>query len=214
MKTCLIISGGSFCALTEERIYDYVIACDHGYEHAKQMGIVPDLVLGDFDSMAEPPAEENVRILRYPVKKDDSDTMIAVKYALQEGFTHLILSCALGGRLDHMLANIQAMAYAAKRDCVAELYGEGEYIRTFTGGRIELPRRDGYVLSLFALSDSCVGLTVEGAVYNVSDSELTNTFPLGLSNGWKDDIVKITMEQGILLIVESALQNDQVLIDC
>lgn len=189
--------------------FDYVIACDHGYDHAKRMGIRPDIIIGDLDSLDQGGRMETVPVLRYPEQKDDSDTMLAVKYALQEGFTHLILTCALGGRLDHLFANLQTMAYAAQRNCEAELYGEGEYIRTFTGGMLELPRREGYSLSLFSLSDICTGLTIEGAAYNVSQADLTNTFPLGLSNGWKADRVLITMKQGILLVVESRLENGQ-----
>ena len=205
MKTCLIISGGAFCALPKSCAFDYVIACDHGYDYAKRMGIRPDIILGDLDSVEDRSGAQTLPLLRYPEQKDDSDTMLAVKYALQEGFLHVIVTCALGGRLDHTIANLQALSYVAKHGGVAELTGDGEFARTFTGGSLELPRREGYSLSLFALSDTCEGLKIEGALYDAEQIDLFNTFPLGLSNGWKDDTVKITMKKGILLIVESLL---------
>jgi thiamine pyrophosphokinase len=206
MKSCLIISGGEKSPIPREDAYDLVIACDHGYDHAVTAGIRPGLFIGDFDSISENAVcDAKIPVLRYPVKKDDSDTMLAVKYALQEGYDHLILTCALGGRLDHLLANLQTLGYAASHGAFAELYGENEYIRTFTGGKLELAKREGYSLSLFSLTDRCEDLCVDGAAYTASGVVLTNTFPLGLSNGWKEETVHISMKKGILLIVESRM---------
>ena len=133
MKTCLIISGGEFSPIAEHIEYDYVIACDMGYEHSKRLGIKPDLLMGDFDSIrdASSPFPEDISLMSYPKEKDDTDTMLAVKCALDKGFRHLIIICGLGGRMDHSIANIQTMAYAAKKGALCELYSEKEYIRTF-----------------------------------------------------------------------------------
>lgn len=206
MKTCLIITGGERSPIPQIDACDLVIACDHGYEYAKSAGIRPDLFIGDFDSISEKEvSDEKIPVLRYPVEKDDSDTMLAVKYALREGYDHLILTCALGGRLDHLLANLQTLGFVASHGALAELCGENEYIRTFTGGELKLPKREGYSLSLFSLSDRCENLCVDGAAYTASHIELTNTFPLGLSNQWNEETVRISMTKGILLIVESRM---------
>ena len=143
--------------------------------------------------------------MTFPKEKDDTDTMLAVKYALERGFRHLIIICGLGGRLDHTFANLQTMAYAADKGALCELYSENEYIRTFSGGSLSLPRREDYSLSLFSLTDECRNLSIKGATYEISSFNLTNSFPLGVSNSWKDDVVEITMDKGLLLIIESKL---------
>ena len=204
MSTCLIISGGDFSPIQDSIEYDYVVACDHGYDHARRLKIKPDLIVGDFDSCDSDASEyEGIPVREFPTHKDDSDTMLAIRYALSAGHKHVIISCALGGRLDHTLANIQSMAFAASHGCECELVSTSEYLRTFTGGMISLPRRDGYSLSVYSLSDQCINVTIQGSAYDCENMTITNTFPLGLSNYWKNDKVTIKMTEGILLIVES-----------
>ena len=204
MGTCLIISGGDYSPLPSFISYDYVIACDLGYEHAVRMGIRPDIMVSDFDSLdREKFPSDEIPLLEFPVRKDDSDTMLAVKHALEEGYDHLIISCALGGRLDHAFANIQGMAYAAQNGALCEIISEKECLRTFTGGEMILPKKEGFSLSLYSISDKCSNVSIRGSAYDVSDITMTNTFPIGLSNYWKEDKVKVTMSDGIMLVVES-----------
>ena len=84
MKRCLIFAAGTFYGLRQAPAPgDLVIAADAGYRACREAGIVPDLLLGDFDSMDQPSDFSNIR--RSPVEKDDTDTMLAVKTALEEG---------------------------------------------------------------------------------------------------------------------------------
>ncbi len=92
---------------------DYLICADSGYRHCVQLGFSPQLVLGDFDSYAGV-VQSDCELLRYPIEKDDTDTMLAVKQALQRGYERLLLVGMLGGRLDHTLANIQTLVYAVE----------------------------------------------------------------------------------------------------
>ena len=83
MNTCLIISGGEFAPLPLDLKYDYVIACDHGYDYAIRLGITPDLIIGDFDSCDTDVTSINeIPVETFPVAKDDTDTMLAVKCAI------------------------------------------------------------------------------------------------------------------------------------
>ena len=109
MKT-LIISGGDYSPLPDA-VFDRVIACDRGYLHARRMGIQPDLIIGDFDSAPVPEGE--VPVERFSSRKDDTDTMLAVKKALSMGSGEILIACAFGGRLDHTVANIQSGAFIA-----------------------------------------------------------------------------------------------------
>lgn len=203
MKTCLIISGGDYCTLPDSIEYDFCIACDKGLEYAIRLGITPDLIMGDFDSYKGSFDANLANVLTFPVEKDDSDTMLAIKHAISNGYSKIIIICALGGRLDHTIANIQAMTYVATHDVACELFSETEHLITFTGHEISLPAKEGYSLSLFSLSDSCENITIKGAGYDVENIKLTNTFPIGLSNYWKSESVSISMTTGILLICMS-----------
>lgn len=210
MKTALIISGGDFCHLPKETEYDYVIACDSGAEYALKLGITPDIIMGDFDSFKGDIHSrfKEIPIETFPVMKDDTDTMLAIKHALVKGYSHILITCALGGRMDHLLSNIQSLAYIAEKGGSGEIISESDHLRTVSAneGTITLSKHEGYSLSLYSLSDKCTGLTIKGALYNVEDIELTNTFPLGHGNSFVNDTVEITIKSGILLIAESKLE--------
>ena len=182
MGTCLIISGGDYSPLPSFISYDYVIACDLGYEHSVRMGIKPDMMVSDFDSLdREKFPSDEIPLLEFPVRKDDSDTMLAIKHALKEGFDHIIIACALGGRLDHTIANIQSMAYVADNGGICEIYGGKEYLRTFTGGELSLKKREGFSLSLFSISEKCSGVfasTYRQRQGHPATCPYSGTFPL------------------------------------
>ena len=99
----------------------FVIAADKGLVHLEAQGIRPDLIVGDFDSLGRVPAGDN--ILRHPVEKDDTDTMLAVKTALDRGMGTIVFYGCLGGRLDHTYANFQTLTYLARHGAVGYLVG-------------------------------------------------------------------------------------------
>ena len=109
---CIIVSGGVFSPAPEQQPGDFVIACDRGYAYCERLGLTPDLFIGDFDSYSGAVAP-GVAVERLIPEKDDTDTGHAITYALAHGFRTLVLTCALGGRLDHTLANLQNAANAA-----------------------------------------------------------------------------------------------------
>lgn len=116
MKRCFIFAAGTFYGLRRkpEEPEDLVIAADAGYRTCRELGIVPDLLLGDFDSMEQP--EDFANIHRSPVEKDDTDTMLAVKTGLEQGCGEFYLYGGTGGRrLDHTLANLQTLLYLRRR---------------------------------------------------------------------------------------------------
>ena len=199
-KKCVIISGGEFCPVEPPAAGTFVIACDRGYEYALRCGVRPHLLISDFDSYAGPVAPD-VPVERHRAEKDDTDTMLAVRYALEQGFEEVELLCALGGRLDHALANIQSAVFAAVRGVQAVIKDDKTELRVMTGGRLLLPRREGWALSLFSLGDECRGLSIRGVKYPLDNTRLTNAFPLGVSNEWTEDEAEIRLESGVLLVV-------------
>ena len=157
MSSCLIISGGDFCPFTVPS-GAFVIACDRGYAYAQSCGVRPDLVLGDFDSYRGELAP-GIPLRKLPVEKDDTDTMSALRFALDRGYREITLVCALGGRLDHMLANLQAAVFAAKRGAALRILGADTEIQTLRAGTLRIPRREGWSLSVFAAEDRCRGVS-------------------------------------------------------
>ncbi|MBR1456052.1 MAG: thiamine diphosphokinase [Oscillospiraceae bacterium] len=201
---CVIISGGEFCPIEGLLPDDFIIACDRGYTYARRCGIVPDLVVSDFDSY-EGPIDPGVPVDRFRSEKDDTDTMIAIRHAVEAGYDEVLLYCALGGRLDHLLANLQSLVFAQNHGVRAGIVSPDTWICTLRDGTLRLPRREGWSLSLFAAQDHCEGVSITGAKYPLQDAVLTSGFPLGVSNEWADDAATVSVRSGILLIVLSKL---------
>ena len=206
MRRCVIFGGGELkdIRFTQSllREDDYIVCADRGYAYCAAMGRKPDLILGDFDSYSGklPPGCE---VLRYPIEKDDTDTGHAIRHALDQGYRTLILVCALGGRLDHTLANIQNAASAAAEGANVTILDEREEITFLTGGTLRLPRRKGWGLSVFSLTDRCTGVCLRGVKYRLEDAVLTNRVPLGVSNEFAAPEAEISLTQGILMIAQT-----------
>ncbi len=205
---CLIVSGGEFSPLPEElRGARCVIACDRGYIHAERLGLAPDLIVGDFDSA--PPPSADVPVKRFPSHKDDTDTMLAAREAIARGYRDVAVCCAFGGRMDHTLANVQTAAWLVAHGARAYLAGTDTEAMAFTAGGARIPRREGWSLSVFALSDVCEGVTLRGVKYECENETLTNAFPLGVSNVWTAEEAEISVRGGILLALMSRLKEGE-----
>ena len=200
---CLIISGAPECyfpvSFTKA---DFVIACDAGYIHAQRADIVPDVIIGDFDSyLGDLPG--GVEIIRTKPEKDDTDTMMALKLAIRRGYRRIMLVGALGGRVDHMLANISLIAFAATKGADLQIVDGHHQIFAVRDGKRRVPRSSWRNLSVFAFDTECTGVTLRGVKYPLEGAVLTNTFALGVSNEFTEDIAEISVESGILLVVLS-----------
>ena len=199
-ERCLIISGGEFSPFDPPAAGEFVIACDRGYTYARRCGIEPDLLVSDFDSYGGA-VDEIVPVRRLPTEKDDTDTMSALRYALAEGYRELRMVCALGGRLDHLLANLQAAVFAAVRGVRVRIESEDALILTLREASLRLPRREGWSLSVFAADGLCRGVSIEGAKYPLRDQDLSPAFPLGVSNEWAAGEALISVREGTLLVL-------------
>jgi thiamine pyrophosphokinase len=198
MKTCYIVGAGDFAA---ERFRpqpeDYIIAADAGYSHLQKLGITPDLLLGDFDSLGAVPEHPNVVVC--PVQKDDTDTFIAVRRALDMGFERLLIFGGTGGRLDHTLANIQTLGFAAARGAEAFLIAGDCALTVLTGGRLRFSGYSGG-FSIFSLGDRVRGVGETGSKYLLSEAELSCGYPLGVSNSFSADRTEISVREGMLVV--------------
>lgn len=196
---CSIICGAPCAELDKSLIEGLVIAADRGLDHALRAGIIPDIAVGDFDS-AESAVPGGIECVRVSPVKDDTDAMLAADTAIERGCDELRFFCALGGRLDHSLANIQLLHNLLERGVRAELYGAGERAYLLRCGTVEIARYDGYV-SVFSYGESAV-VSESGVKYPLDRHCLTNSFPLGVSNEITAPAARITAHEGTALIIE------------
>ena len=208
-KRCIIVSGGDFSPAEGLRPgEDFVIACDRGYTYCSRLGLKPDLLISDFDSYAGP-VDASVPVNAYASEKDDTDTMLAVRCAIAQGFDEVLFCCALGGRLDHLIANLQALVFARKHSVRASLRSEETEITALMNETALFPRREGWSLSVFAADGPCRGVCIRGAKYPLEDAEILPSFPIGVSNQWAGEQAEIAVKEGILLVVQSRLSSGE-----
>lgn len=209
MKTCYIFCALPVISLPEISPDDLVIAADAGY---KQLGgIKPHLVVGDFDSLGYVPREESV--VELPVRKDDTDALFAVKLGLSRGFRRFVLLGSVGGRLDHTLANIQALAYLTTRGARGVLVGETEKITMLQNGSLNFFGTPEGIVSVFAYGGTATGVTEENLAYPLDCATVTTDFPIGVSNEFTNQPARITVEEGCLLIVWNGSYRETDLFD-
>ena len=199
MGSCIIFCAAGFEALARPiGAGDHVIAADGGLRHTRKLGITPDTVLGDFDSLGFTPEGANV----FPVEKDDTDAMLAVRRGLQLGYREFLLYGSLDGpRLDHTVANFQTLQYLADHGAVGYLIGNTTMVTVVKDGSISFPAGATGTVSVFCMGADAQGVTLEGLYYPLQNGTLTPGFPLGASNHFTGTPARITVEDGSLLIL-------------
>ncbi len=199
MHTCHIFCAGGFSALVEPiGSGDLIIAADGGLRHLQAIGLTPHRVLGDFDSLGYTPEGSAV----FPVEKDDTDSMLALRQGLKEGYSRFMLYGALEGpRLDHTVANLQALQFLADRNAAGYLIGQDICVTAVKEQQALFAPDPTGILSLFCLGPEARGITLEGLQYPLRDGTLTPGFPLGVSNHFLGTPARITVECGSLLMI-------------
>ena len=199
MKKCIIFCAAEFDAPVEAiSSEDFVIAADGGLRHTKALGITPNEVLGDFDSLGFVPAGANV----FPVEKDDTDAMLAARRGLDLGFREFWFYGSLDGpRLDHTVANFQTLQFLADRGAAGYLIGKNQMVTALKDGTLRFPAGREGTLSVFCLGPDARGVTLRGLYYPLENGTLTPGFPLGVSNHFTGEPAEISVKNGSLLVI-------------
>lgn len=195
MKRCVIFAAVPLGNVKNIEIDkdDYVICADAGIKSALKLGIKPDLALGDFDSCDKELCEGIVSI-SFPVRKDDTDLMLAVKYGLEIGCDEFCIYGALGGeRLDHTVAAFSALAYLKDNGADGVLYDDKTSVRLLDVGEHKVENIGGY-LSLFPFGCDRVSVYLKGTAYD-GECLLMSSFPIGVSNEIVGDFAIVTVLQ-------------------
>jgi len=200
-KTALVIAKGKrlkgLKALAEKA--DCVICADGGLKNAAKEGIRPDCIIGDFDSagdrlVSKYPSSE---VISFPRDKDMTDTELAILHARSLGFKRIILACALGGRIDHELANVFLLQ---KFRGMLALVGDG-FEMSVAGKNMRFDAEIGSIVSLFAVGGDAEGVSASGLRFQLKDAKVLAGSSLGVSNIASERCVKISVRKGSLLVV-------------
>lgn len=203
MARCVIVGSAGIGSYKTVRSYlrsdDYNIICDGGLRHLELLGLEPHLIVGDFDSHPKPCMDVETIVL--PCEKDDTDTVYAVKEALQRGFDQYLLVGAAGGRLDHTLGNLSVLLMLdslGKKAVMLDDYSEMEIV---SGGEAFV--EDSFVFfSLLNISGAARDITVQNAKYPLQDAEITCEYQYGISNEPLAGGSRISVGEGRLLLVK------------
>lgn len=208
-NTCLILLSYMECVTPDmaqdlAETADYIIAADGGQNRAREFGLQPDCVIGDFDSTTLDEDFDCIYIT-YPAEKDLTDTEAALTHALEKGCRNVILLGGMGGRLDHTMGNIGLLdKYYSSFDHMEFIDGKNR-MELLKDSERTLKRDARYkYFGLVSLNAEASGIDIRGAKYELTGASLERASTLWVSNEFKEDTVEICVQEGILLIVRSA----------
>lgn len=217
MSNKIIIISGGFLAdpsFLHNKIKDLpgcpVICCDGGVRHLLNSGIRPDVIIGDMDSIdpadLENFAAQGTKIIKYPETKDFTDTELALDYAIDLKPEEIFIWCALGGRLDHTLANVFLLCKGQEKGI--KTYLMDEYSEAFVLDKeVSFANEKGKTVSLVALTPEVTGITLSGFLYSLQENTLIMGESRGISNMINDDRAVISIKKGKLLVVNYRQEN-------
>ncbi len=185
---------------------DLVICADGGLKFAKKLGLKPDLLIGDFDSLNKRETLEaeksGVRVLKFSPDKDKTDTQLALEYALSNAAKEIIMLGSLGGRIDHLLANLHLLKIGADKNIDIKLIDEFNEIRLVKEA-ITFNTKKGETLSLIPFTDKVTGIYTQGLKYALEKGTMVLGNPYGVSNVVLSSKVKIKIRSGLLLVIRN-----------
>ncbi len=200
-----IIFGGKLDEINLEIIKnikpdDYIVCADKGYEFVVKNKIAPNLIVGDFDSSKYPDFLD-CEIIKLPKEKDDTDLHYAVKVCMERQINNYVLTGVTGGRLDQTVASINSLNYIVQNGAQAKILDSNSEIY-ITSDSLTLNQPDySCYFSVFPFGERAEGVSLSGGIYELDNALLTNSFPIGVSNEFKDGSINISVKQGTLLVM-------------
>lgn len=183
---------------------DVIIAADGGARHALSLGIIPSVIIGDFDSLTETEvsvyADMGVHMLRYPPAKDETDLELALLHAIRAGYEPIIILGGYGGRLDQSLGNLALLSAPEALSAHVRL-DDGLTEAFFISEQATLLGQAGDTVSLLPWGVSAEGVSTEGLVYPLNRETLLPYRTRGISNQMLTDVARVSLKRGLLLCI-------------
>ena len=208
MSICYIVAAGDCEKISvNKNENDLIIAADAGVRYCQRDNIIPDAIIGDFDSLGFIPDSRNV--ISLPVAKDDTDTSFAVKYAMDKGYKKIVIFGAAGGkRADHTFANIALLSFISKSGCEGYLSCDGYTVTAITDAKISFPDYMKGDISVFSFDTVSYCVTEKGLLYSISDSDIENSDIKGVSNSFIGQKSSVSVKDGTLIVYYSGSFSD------
>ncbi|MBU3804926.1 MAG: thiamine diphosphokinase [Candidatus Cellulosilyticum pullistercoris] len=206
MKILILTNGtyGDYNFCKQDEGFDYIICADRGLCHARVLGIMPNLIVGDFDSTNEQDLtyfkEQGVQIETFDTHKDETDTEIAVSKAIQKGATEVTIYGGLGSRLDHNLANVHLLYKLLRAGIKGKLVNPNHTVYLAEKYRL-IKGKKGDLVSLIPFAGRVTGVTTKSLAYPLKKAEIHIGTSLGISNVLEEDTAEIWLDEGILIVI-------------
>ncbi len=203
----LILTNGSygdyhFCK--KEENFDYIICADRGLCHARKLGLIPDLIVGDFDSTDSTDLqyfkEKGIEIETFNSQKDETDTELAISRALQKGARKVTVWGGVGSRLDHSLGNVHLLYKLLKSGVEGKLVNPNNTVY-LAKESIQLKGKKGDLVSLIPFGGNAKGVTTHQLAYALEDTTLEIGTSLGISNYLLEEVAEVWIKEGMLLVI-------------
>lgn len=184
---------------------DYIICADGGAEYAYNSNILPDFLIGDFDSINPDILEffklKKIKIIKYPAEKDYTDTELCVKKALELHCSSISILAGIGDRIDHSLGNIGLLHMIYEKGSKGYILSDKSDIYLCTD-KVLLKGNKGDTVSLIPYSGDAKGVTTSGLKYSLSDAVVYFGSPVGISNLMTDNICTVSIKSGEILVIK------------
>ena len=208
MKAFIYVGGSIFPENITEKPEenDICIAADSGYSNAQKLGVRPQILVGDFDSLSDDKRNsvpEGTKIITVPAEKDFTDTQLAVKTAIESGAGNIVIIGGLDGRLDHTLSNLAILESLYESNIRAIITNGANRIRYIKSSSDLIARSRFKYLSVIACDDKVKGVSVEGCKYPLKNATLSNKFQYAISNEILKNCALVSVKKGGIYIVES-----------
>ena len=203
MKTLIICAGDSKNPAKLKEYADksdYIICADGGYSYALDDEIIPDILIGDFDSLDRKFLDNNIEKIKLPCEKDETDTLYALRYAIEKGADEVVIYGGIGDRFDHSYANMCILSYAMDRG-ISAILTDGKTKIYITDSVMKLREKKGTFVSVFSFSDISYNVNIKGLKYSLNNYMLKKQDIIGVSNEFLDSEAEISVEKGILIII-------------
>jgi thiamine pyrophosphokinase len=214
---CIVVGAGDFTPIEiDKKEDDLCIAVDGGYLYCKLIGLTPDLIIGDMDSV-----DENIKLEISDIKKtnpekvielnpekDDTDTLAALRIGVERGYENFRIYGAMGGRVEHTFANIQCLSYLKNNGRKAYIMDANVMMTVIKNESVRFDKSMDGFLSVFSLGEKAEGVTIAGMKYPLSGATVTNDYPIGISNEFIGEAGTVSVENGMLLLIVSWADKD------
>lgn len=205
----LIVLNGKILDLNRLRVVgkevDFILSADGGTNHCLEASLIPDLVVGDLDSISEESIQiikkNGIPIEKFPVKKDKTDSELASDYVIDKGFKDITIMGAIGNRMDHTLANILLLTKLTEKGIKGRII-DGNNTIYLVEDELTLENQAGFYVSVIPITNSGILISLKGFEYELENTEIKFGSTLGISNRIVKNkgIVKVHKGRGLVIV--------------